>query len=72
VLFALALAGPFLLLLTFAVLFAAGVVLVAVAGAIVASPYLLVRRFGRDRVPGAHRTAQVSRFVPVDSGRAQA
>jgi hypothetical protein len=72
VLFALALAGPFLLLLTLAVLFAAGVVLLALAGAIFASPYLLVRRFGRDRPPRAHRTAHAAQFVPVDSGRAQA
>ncbi len=69
VLFALALAGPFLLLLTLVVLSVACVVLVALASAIVASPYLLVRRFGRYRLPRAHRTAQAAQFIPVDSGR---
>lgn len=65
-LFALALAGPFLLLLTLVVLFVACVVLVAVAGAIVATPYLLIRRLaGIDslghagqRRPAQHPTGQ--------------
>jgi hypothetical protein len=47
VLFALALTGPFLLLLTLAALVVACAVLLALAGAVIASPYLLVRRFGR-------------------------
>jgi hypothetical protein len=72
VLFALALAGPFLLLLTLVVLLVACAVLVALAGAIVASPYLLVRRFGRRRRPRAHRSAPGVQFVPVDSGRGPA
>jgi hypothetical protein len=72
VLFALALAGPFLLLLTLVVLLVACAALVALAGAIVASPYLLVRRFGTHRRPRAHRSAPDARFVPVDSGRGPA
>jgi hypothetical protein len=72
VLFALALTGPFLLLLTLVVLLVACAVLVALAGAIVASPYLLVRRLGRRRLPRARRSAAVAQFVPVDSGRGPA
>jgi hypothetical protein len=69
VLFALALTGPFLLLLTLVVLLVACAILVALAVAIVASPYLLVRRFGRHRLPRTHRSAPAAQFVPVDSGR---
>lgn len=72
VLFALAITGPFLLLLTLVVLLVACAVLVALAGAIVASPYLLVRRFGRHRLARAHRSAPAARFVPVDAGRGPA
>jgi hypothetical protein len=72
VLFALALTGPFLLLLTLVLLLIACAVLVALAGAIVASPYLLVRRVGRHRLPRAHRSAPAAQFVPVDSGRGPA
>jgi hypothetical protein len=72
VLFALALAGPFLVLLTLVLLLAACVFLVALAGAIVASPYLLVRRFGGQRQPRTHRNAAAVHFVPVESGRGQA
>ena len=43
VLFALALAGPFLVLLTIGALMIAVVALLALAGAVVISPYLLVR-----------------------------
>ena len=43
VLFALMLAGPFALLVTLVVALAAAAVLVALAGAILATPYLLVR-----------------------------
>ena len=42
-LFALMLAGPFALLVTLVVAFAAAAALVALAGAILATPYLLVR-----------------------------
>jgi hypothetical protein len=47
VLFALMLAGPFALLVTLVIVFAAAAALVALAGAILASPYLLVRHVGR-------------------------
>jgi hypothetical protein len=43
VLFALLLAGPFALLATFVIALVAATVLVGLAGAILASPYLLVR-----------------------------
>ncbi len=43
VLFALMLAGPFALLVTFVVVLAAAATLVALAGLVLASPYLLVR-----------------------------
>ena len=69
VLFALALAGPFLVLLTFAVLLVACALLVALAGAIVASPYLLVRRLGGYRLRPTRPSAPPARFIPVDSGR---
>jgi hypothetical protein len=69
VLFALALTGPFLLLLTLAALLVACGLLVALVGAVVVSPYLLVRRLGRHRLPRAHRNVPVAHFVPVDSGR---
>jgi hypothetical protein len=45
VLFALMLAGPFALLVTFVVVFAAAAALVTLAGAILATPYLLIRHF---------------------------
>jgi hypothetical protein len=45
VLFALMLAGPFALAVTFAVVFVAAAALVALAGAILAAPYLLIRHF---------------------------
>jgi len=72
VLFALVLAGPFLLLLTLVVLLVACAGLATLAGAIVASPYLLVRRLGGQRLPRTHRSAAAVQFVPVDSGRGPA
>jgi hypothetical protein len=45
VLFALMLAGPFALLVTLVVVFAAAAALVVAAGAILAAPYLLVRHY---------------------------
>jgi hypothetical protein len=72
VLFALALTGPFLLLLAYVAVLVACAVLVVLAGAIVASPYLLVRRFRGHRLPRARRSAPAARFVPVDSGRGSA
>jgi len=59
VLFALMLAGPFALLVTFVVVFAAAAALVTLAGAILASPYLLVRRLGL-RVVERRRLSEVS------------
>jgi hypothetical protein len=47
VLFALMLAGPFALLVTLVVALAAAAALVMLAGAILATPYLLIRHFGR-------------------------
>lgn len=72
VLFALALAGPFLVLLTFVVLLIACALLVALAGAIVASPYLIVRRLGRHRLRRTRQSAPAARFVPVNAGRGPA
>ena len=45
VLFALMLAGPFALLVAFVVALAAAAALVTLAGAILATPYLLIRHF---------------------------
>jgi len=72
VLFALVLSGPFLLVLTLGALLAACAVLVAVAGALVASPYLLVRRLGGHGLARAHRSAPAVQLVPVDSPRGPA
>jgi hypothetical protein len=47
VLFALLLAGPFALIVTLVVVLAAAAALVMLAGAILATPYLLIRHFGR-------------------------
>src|SRR3712207_4119821 len=72
VLFGLALMGPFLLLLTLVALLVACGFLVALAGAIVTSPYLLVRRLQRHRRRRARRSAPAARFAPVDSARGPA
>jgi hypothetical protein len=45
VLFALMLAGPFALVVAFAVVFAAAAAVVTLAGAVLATPYLLLRHF---------------------------
>jgi hypothetical protein len=47
VLFALMLAGPFALLVTLVAVVVAAAALVTLAGAILATPYLLIRHFGR-------------------------
>ena len=44
------LAGPFALLVTFFVVLVAAAALVALAGAILATPYLLIRHFRAHRV----------------------
>ena len=59
VLFALMLAGPFALLVTFVVALAAAAALVTLAGAILASPYLIVRHL-RLRVAKRRRFSEVS------------
>ena len=62
VLFALMLAGPFALLVTLVVALAAAAVLVALAGAILATPYLLVRHF---RLRLAKRRHVSERWAPI-------
>ena len=60
VLFALMLAGPFALLVTFVVVLAAAAALVTLAGAILATPYLLIR----------HVRARLAKRRRVSEGRA--
>ena len=59
VLFALMLAGPFALLAAFVVALAAAAALVTLAGAILATPYLLIRHF-RARVAKRRHFAELS------------
>ena len=59
VLFALVLVGPFALLLTLVVVLAAAATVVALVGAILASPYLLVRHLR------AHRAERTPKPAPV-------
>jgi hypothetical protein len=72
VLFALLIAGPVLLLLTLVVLLLGCAALVALAGAIVASPFLLARRLRRHRPARTPRSAPAARFVPIGSRHASA
>ena len=72
VLFALLIAGPALLLLTFVVVLAVCGVLVALAGAIVASPYLLVRHLAGHGLPSAPRRLPAAQLVPLGSRRGPA
>ena len=72
VLFALLISGPVLLVLTLAVALVACAALVAVAGAIVASPYLLVRYLGRHRLARAHRSAPAAQLIPIGLRRGPA
>jgi hypothetical protein len=69
VLLGLILAGPFLALLTIVTLLAAATILVALAGAVLASPYLLVHHL-RGRRAGAR--SDVSGPVRMHSRRAAA
>jgi hypothetical protein len=69
VLFALMLAGPFALLVTLVVVFAAAAALVALAGAILATPYLLVRH-ARARLAQRRHLAQ--RSAPIVTVMARA
>jgi hypothetical protein len=59
VLFALMLAGPFALLVTLVVVLVAAAALVALAGAILATPYLLMRHL-RLRLAKRRRVSEVS------------
>jgi hypothetical protein len=71
VLLALMLAGPFALLVTLIVVLVAAAALVTLAGAILATPYLIVRRLRRHRA--RHTTSYVKpQLVAVESQRATA
>jgi len=65
VLFALMLAGPFALLVTFVLVFVAAATLVALAGAILASPYLLVRHLRLRLAQRSHCVNGSAAIVPV-------
>jgi hypothetical protein len=71
VLFALMLAGPFALLVTLVLVFAAAATLVALAGAIVASPYLLIRHFRLRLAQRSHLVDGSAPIVPVVARAAQ-
>jgi hypothetical protein len=73
VLLALIIAGPFLLLLTLVAVLVASAVVLALIGAILASPYLLVRHL-RDRraVARSSSRAPAPRLVPAGSPQAAA
>jgi hypothetical protein len=62
VLFALMLAGPFALIVTLVVVLAAVAGLVALAGAILATPYLLIRHVGRG-LAERHRVSRTERVA---------
>ena len=64
-LFALMLAGPFALLLTFVVLLVAATLLIGLAGVILASPYLLVRHLRGRRADHASISSPALQLVPV-------
>jgi hypothetical protein len=72
VLFALLLAGPFALVATFVLVLVAAAAVVALAGAILAAPYLLVRHF---RLPVAERRhiseawARIATVVTAEASR---
>jgi hypothetical protein len=73
VLFALCVAGPFVLIVTLVALLAAAAALVTVVGCIVASPYLLVRHLRAGRAttrPSVRRPA--AQLVPVNPRRVAA
>ena len=68
VLLALMFAGPFAFLVTLIVVMVAAAALVTLAGAILATPYLLVRHLRGHRV--RHTTRYIKRLVAVESQRA--
>jgi len=73
VLFALMLAGPFALLVTFVVALAAAAALVTLAGAILATPYLLIRHFrlrlAKRRPVSEGRAAPIATVVAASASR---
>jgi hypothetical protein len=71
-LFALALAGPFALVFTFVLVLVVAALVVALAGAVLASPYLLVRHLGRLRARHASVSSPAVRLVPAQTQRARA
>jgi hypothetical protein len=71
-LFVLALAGPFALVFTFVVLLVAAALVVVLAGAILATPYLLVRHLRRHRPTRAFSRDRAVKIVPAQSQRARA
>ena len=70
VLFALMLAGPFALLVTLVAVFAAAAALVTLAGAILASPYLLIRHFRRHLAERRHFAEGSAPIATVIAARA--
>ena len=73
VLFTLMVAGPFVVLLTIAALLIAATILGTLAGAVLASPYLLVRHLrGRRAAARESFSAPAPQRVPVRSRRAAA
>jgi hypothetical protein len=70
VLFALLLAGPFALIVTLVAVLAAAAALVVLAGAILATPYLLIRHFGRRLAERRHvsRTATATFVAAATEG----
>jgi hypothetical protein len=62
-LLALMLAGPFTVLVTFAVLFAAVAALVGLIGALLTAPYLVFRHFRRARATHASKRVPAPRIV---------
>jgi hypothetical protein len=70
VLFALMLAGPFALLVTFVVALVAAAALVTLAGAIVASPYLLIRHVCRRLAKRRHFAEGSAPIATVVAARA--
>jgi hypothetical protein len=64
------LTGPFALLFTLVVLLAAAALLVVLAGAILATPHLLVRHLRRLRTGHASVSSPAVQLAPVDSPRA--
>jgi hypothetical protein len=71
-LFVLALAGPFALVLTFILLLVVATLVVLLAGTIVASPYLVIRHLRRRRAVRVSVSRPAVRLVPARSQGARA